>query len=332
MTAQVCPSRGGDASPRYSALQDDPFSSVHRLSTSSGSRPDIDAQSVMTAPPPYDISSKPFLPTVSFQIETPGKPLLALPLPLRPDPIPIFTVPTTDTPSTSTLTPTYLSLRPTRSSGSSYLISPSPSYTPGSESSPLSTTTYRFGPSRAPIINIYTPHSHPPTTNPFLPSPSSPSSESGTDLSLHPHDSFPLTTPSLLSRTTEFRTRHGTFQWCYASRRERQTLTPVPNSLLLLEKVTRVARAHNPKKPDEIRTLIARFIRDETTRSEGSSASSAGNGGRLEVDLAEWDEGEKSEREMVVVMVVTTVLAMLKREVDRRRAAQFVVLTGAVGN
>jgi hypothetical protein len=331
MAVQVYPSQAGDASPRYSAIQDDPFSSVHRLSTSSGSRPDLDAQSFMTAPPPYDINSKPFLPTVCFQIETPGKPLLSLPLPLRPDPIPIFTIPAIDTPSPSTFTPTYLSLRPTRCSGSSYLIHASPSYTPGSESSPLSTTTYRFGPSRPPIINLYQPNSHPPTTNPFLPSPSSPA-EGGTDLSLHPHDSFPLTTPSLLSRTTEFRTRLGTFQWRYASRRERQTLSPPPNSLLLLEKVTRIARADNPKKPDEIRTLIARFIRDEATRSEGSTASSAGNGGRVEVDLAEWDEGEKSEREMVVVMVVTTALAMLKREVDRRRAVQFVVMTGAMGN
>ncbi|KAK0613811.1 hypothetical protein B0T14DRAFT_410008, partial [Immersiella caudata] len=293
------------------------------LSTSSSSRGlDLDARSVMTAPPPYDAFSKPFMPTIHLQIETPGTPLFSLPLPPKPDPIPVFTIPPTISASGSTLAPTYLSLRPTRSSGSCFLISPSATASPETELSPLSTTTYRFGPSRPPLTSLYLPSAHPPTTNPFLPATSS--EEQGTDLSLTPYDSFHLTSPSLLSRTVEFRSRFGTFQWRYASRSERQSLSPVPNSLLLLEKVTRIAQAHRSKH-QEVRTLIARFIRSEECRTEGSTASSAGNGGRVEVDLGEWED-EKTEREMVVVMVVTTALAMLKKEVDRRRAQQFMVM------
>lgn len=332
MATQIHSSQAaGTPSPRYTEPADDPFSSVHRLSSSSSSAGiDTDGHSIMTAPPPYDATATPFLPTLQLQIETPGKPLLSLPLPPRPDPIPIFTIPTTDS-----LTPSYLSLRPTRSSGSSFLISPSASDPSSDEHSPLSTTTYRFGPGRPPTIRLFLPGTTPATSNPFLPDPDHSSSPEDVDLSTW--DTFPMTSPSLLSRTTAFRTRLGTFQWRYASRSERKLLTPVPSSLLILDRIVKIAVAQSPgsrssKRSDEIRTPIAQLVRSDEYRTEGSSCRSAGNGGRLLVDLRVWEEeGEKTEREMAVVMAVTTGLVMLKKEVDRRRAQQIMVMAGAAG-
>jgi hypothetical protein len=49
------------------------------------------------------------------------------------------------------------------------------------------------------------------------------------------------------------------------------------------------------------------------------------------VDLGPWEgeEGAKVDREMVVVMVVTSAICMLKKEVDRRRAAQIAIMASA---
>jgi len=371
MTAQVySPARNaGTPSPRYSSLADDPFSNAHRLSddaSSAGGGLDVDGHSIMTAPPPYDETAAPFLPSVQLQIETQGKPWLSFPLPLRPDPIPIFTVPTDDAGNTNpisssflheTTTPKYISLRPERGSGSCFLIDPHLSHHSSSESNeqgeyaPLSTTTYRFGPGRPPLVRLYLPGKATPTSNPFL-NPNSNSNPDATDnlndekdVDLSAYDSFPLRSKSLLSRSITFRTRLGTFEWRYASRKERKLLGA--DSLLVLDRVVRVplslsssgnnpnpAKKKNKKREEEeeiIRTPVARFIRNAETRTPGSGVTSAGNGGRLLVDLHLWDGSgdEKVEREMVLVMVVTTVMVMLKKEVDRRRAAQIAIMSGA---
>ena len=375
MTAQVyIPARNaGTPSPRYSSLADDPFSNAHRLSddaSSAGGGLDVDGRSVMTAPPPYDETAAPFLPSVQLQIETQGKPWLSFPLPLRPDPIPIFTVPTDDAanhnlPSPSsflheTTTPTYISLRPERGSGSCFLIDPHLSHHSSENNeqeqyTPLSTTTYRFGPGRPPLVRLYLPGRATPTSNPFL-NPNNPNSNSNhdatdndnndeNDVDLSTYDSFPLRSKSLLSRSITFRTtRLGTFEWRYASRKERKLLGA--DSLLVLDRVVRASlslSSGNPtggggnpakkKKREEeiIRTPVARFIRNAETRTPGSGVTSAGNGGRLLVDLHLWDGSgdEKVERKMVLVMVVTTVMVMLKKEVDRRRAAQIAIMSGA---
>jgi hypothetical protein len=179
---------------------------------------------------------------------------------------------------------------------------------------------------------------------------------------IQPWDSFTITSLGLLTRAVSFRTRLGTFQWRYASRREREALALSMQgsnnnnnnnnksndmdvaSLLVLERVVRVAHAHNAAggsrgskskvKEEEVRTVVAHFVRGDGTRTEGSSRSSAGNGGRLLMDLSLWGEtsgGGKEEREMAAVMVVTTCLVMLKREVDRRRAQQIAIMAGVVG-
>ncbi|KAL1836965.1 hypothetical protein VTJ49DRAFT_4429 [Mycothermus thermophilus] len=117
------------------------------------------------------------------------------------------------------------------------------------------------------------------------------------------------------------------------------------SSLLILDRLVHVANAYNPKATTTtttttttVRTPVAYLLRGPALRTQGSGASSAGNGGRLVLDLRLWEEGgeegvvgqTKLDREMVVVLVVATCLVMLKREVDRRRAQQIAIMAGAV--
>ncbi|KAB5585806.1 hypothetical protein GE09DRAFT_1210394 [Coniochaeta sp. 2T2.1] len=248
--------------------------------------------------PPYTSSQHTFNPTVNLQIQTPGKPWLSLPLPPKPVPIPVFDV-NSDANNPPSLSPRYMSVRPERGSGSSYLVSGS-----GESSKNLSTTTYRFGPGKPPSVSL------------FLP-PSLRQDEEVVEEG-EAWDTFPLVSTSLLSRAQRLqRTRLGTFEWRYASRSERKELKA--NSVLVLEKIVKVAVAGG--KEEEVRRTVAMLVRNEETRTPGSSASTAGNGGRL--------MGEKVEREMAVVLVVTTALVMLKKEVDRRRAAQIAIMASA---
>lgn len=270
--------------------------------------------SILSSPPPYT-SSHTFLPTIHLQVQTPGKPWLCLPIPPKPVPIPIFDV----NPNEGTLStePRYVSIRPERGSGSSYLV---PGSSPES-SKPLSTTTYRFGPGKPPVVSLFLPTQDRDRQG-------SGSSGGQAEAEEEAWDTFPIHSTSLLSRSQRLHhTRLGTFEWRYASRSERNAIKA--NSVLVLERVVRVAVAGG--KEEEDRRTVALFVRSEETRTPGSSASSAGNGGRLMVDLGAWEEGEKVEREMAVVLVATTVLVMLKKEVDRRRAQQIAIMASAAG-
>ncbi|OAL43774.1 hypothetical protein IQ07DRAFT_592845 [Pyrenochaeta sp. DS3sAY3a] len=71
---------------------------------------------------------------------------------------------------------------------------------------------------------------------------------------------------------------------------------------------------------------IAALVRNDETRTPGSKACSAGNGGELV--LGEEVGGADGVGEDVVV---ATVLLMLKKEVDRRRTVQFMMIAAAVG-
>ncbi|KAL2133348.1 hypothetical protein VTI74DRAFT_2512 [Chaetomium olivicolor] len=325
-------------------------------------RLDSTSPSILSAPPPYDeavpSSSSPFNPTVHLQIETPGKPWFSLPLPPRPDPIPIFTLHPEDSSSSAAAavhTPTFTSLRPERASGSCYLLPTATTATSPTEAfSPLSTTTYRFGPNRPPRVRLFAPHSeplNPSTLHHLLFCKDDSNHDDEEALGVRPWDDFTVTSLGLLTRSVSLRTRLGTFQWRYASRRERasagRTTGHDISSLLVLERVVRVARARNVssspngggssgKDDEEIRTTVAHLLRGPGLRAEGSTGSSAGNGGRLVIDLGFLDrDGDlaegKVEREMAVVMVVTTCLVMLKREVDRRRAQQIAIMAGGAG-
>jgi len=270
---------------------------------------------------------RPFVATQKLRIETAGKPLFGLPLPPRPDPIPIYDVTSGICPAA----PLYVSLRPNRNSGTCHLARGDDPH-----ETPLCTTTYRWGPGKPPVISLHRGDGGPATTPPTSPlagcSSSSPrSSEQGDEGeddegqgSGSTVDS-PFTSPKLLRRTQLLRSPYGTFTWRYASRQERKPFGA--DSLLVMERVVRVALPGG--RSEERRTAVARLVRGEDTRSEGSGRSTAGNGGLLEVDLRDWADA-KDEVEQVRLLVVASCVSMLKKEVDRRRMHQAIVIMAAV--
>lgn len=66
---------------------------------------------------------------------------------------------------------------------------------------------------------------------------------------------------------------------------------------------------------------LAVLIRNKQARTEGSSSCSAGNGGELVIGAEVGGKGNISED-----LVVATVMLMLKKEVDRRRAMQAIMV------
>ncbi|KAH7088595.1 hypothetical protein FB567DRAFT_621055 [Paraphoma chrysanthemicola] len=87
--------------------------------------------------------------------------------------------------------------------------------------------------------------------------------------------------------------------------------------------------AHGAKGTALVLTLgdkrIAALIRNDETRTPGSKSCSAGHGGELA--LGEGVNGKDGPGEG---LVVATCLLMLKKEVDRRRMVQFMIITGAI--
>ncbi|KAK3293424.1 uncharacterized protein B0H64DRAFT_404510 [Chaetomium fimeti] len=335
------PSAESQSPPRYTPQQQDV--ELARLNSAS--------PSVLSAPPPYGDEENPppssgtFHPTVHFQIQTTGKQWMSMPFAPKPEPIPVFALDPTDTVYTTaagTTTPQFTSTRPERSSGSCYLTTTNP------EGTTASTTTYRFGPGRPPLVRLFSPHHHSAPLDPTTRARLLFSKDAATDDdNAGAWDAFPVTSVGLLTRAVAFRSRLGSFQWRYASRRERHAAAKglegggvgevEVSSLLVLERVVKVAQdvsssSSKGKGEEEVRTVVAHFARGEGLRTPGSGASSAGNGGRLVMDLGVWEGVDgKGEREMALLMVVTTCLVMLKREVDRRRAQQIAIMAGAAG-
>ncbi|KAK4121809.1 hypothetical protein N657DRAFT_647299 [Parathielavia appendiculata] len=380
MTTYLSRSSMGSIPPSYSYNPQD-------VELSRFDSPSPSSSTTFSDPPSYSEAASSFHPTTHLQIETAGKSWCSLPLPLSPEPIPVFALHPEDSSSSvaSQSTPKYTSIRPERSSGSCYLVASDITQTPSDNDllPVLATTTYRFGPNRPPRVRLYSPHSPGLSTSVLeailFPTKSKHHTPGDVDDSptpeeadqVQPWDEFHINSLGLFTRAVTFRTRLGTFEWRYASRRERHALSralggqDIISSLLVLERVTRVARAqnlptssssrrtslfhqNNKKDYDEtIRTTIAHFIRGASTRTPGTSVRDAGNGGRLVMDLRLWEDnsmppqaGEdgnaeggvsKLDREMAGVLVVATCLVMLKREVDRRRAQQAAILAGAVG-
>ncbi|KAH7321108.1 hypothetical protein B0I35DRAFT_477624 [Stachybotrys elegans] len=228
-----------------------------------------------------------FCPTRTFQIETPGIGLIRLPVPPRADPIYVYSL----TPGSDALEPVYVSLRDARCSGNSILARAD-----DAECAPLCTTTYRFGPNRPPQIRLYA------------------SATVG-------DEEFAVLSRGISTRAQIMRTPLGTFTWRFASRHERRE--EAAHSLLIMERITTVALEGGKKR--EIPRRVAHLIRNDEVRAVGSSKSSAGNGGRLVMDLREWAD-TKGEAEQMEVLVVASCLVMLKKEIDRRRMLQAMVI------
>ncbi|KAK4102620.1 hypothetical protein N658DRAFT_495335 [Parathielavia hyrcaniae] len=378
----------GSIPPSYSDIH-------HDVELSRFDSPSPRSSKIFSDPPSYTEAASSFQPATHLQIAAAGKIWFSLPLQPRPDPIPVFALHPHDSSSSvaSQSTPKFTSIRPVRSSGSCYLAASDISQTPSdSHLLPvLATTTYRFGPNHPPRVRLFSSFS--PGLSPsaleailFPKQPKHPTpdadSPTTTEEAAQPWDEFEITSLGLFTRAVTFRTRLGTFEWRYASRRERHALERAlsggrsdhhnVSSLLVLERVTRVARAWNVPtassssssaaaaasifrgkggknkdgEDEKIRATVAHFIRGEGTRTPGTGASDAGNGGRLVMDLRLWEEEEggagggggssggmesKLDREMAGVLVVATCLVMLKREVDRRRAQQTAIIAGGAG-
>jgi hypothetical protein len=150
----------------------------------------------------------------------------------------------------------------------------------------LASTTYHWGPGKNPVVRV---------------------GDRGDA------EEFEILGKSMLSRSVMFSCKWGTFEWRYAGKKERAGSV---NNLLVLERIG----------DDGARVRVAQLVRSEDTRSPGSTSSSAGNGGRLEMCLA-GDDGEEMVDEPTVA---STCLVMLKKEVDRRRAMQAVMISVAV--
>ncbi|KAK1250941.1 hypothetical protein MKX07_005496 [Trichoderma sp. CBMAI-0711] len=255
-----------------------------------------------SSPPTYDTTyhhldaygspSQPsFHCTKAFQIESQGHPLIALPIPPRPVSIPIYNV---DLASGQVTHLAYESIRLNRCSGNSILVRAG-----DSEENPVCTTTYRWGPGRPPKLQLTGALSH--------------------------DEEFEVVNKGLTTRAQVLRTHLGTFSWRYAGKSERKAAGA--NSLLVLDRIVMVALEGGGQ--EERRIPVARFVRNEEVRTKGTKATTAGNGGRLMVDLREW-EGTKGEGEQMEVLVLASCLVMLKKEVDRRRMQQAIATASLV--
>lgn len=235
--------------------------------------------------------------TKLLQIEAPGFALIAFPLPPRPDPIYVFGV----NPTGELEQAEYVSIRPARNSGSCFLARPDdPAQTP------ICTTTYRFGPGKPPKVRLL----------------------GGAGENEH-EEEFELSCKGCLTRSVVMRTHLGTFEWRYSSRAERRaaqsSVGEEVDCLLVLDRVTNVALEGG--KQEERRMRVAQFVRSAGLRTPGTRRSTAGNGGRLMMDLREWAD-RKGEAEQMELLAVATCVSMMKKEVDRRRMHQTMVIMG----
>lgn len=135
-------------------------------------------------------------------------------------------------------------------------------------------------------------------------------------------EEFEVVNKGFTTRAQVFRTHLGTFQWRYAGREERKAAGA--NNLMVLDRIIKVALEGG--KQEEKRIPVARLVRNAEVRSKETKITTAGNGGRLMMNLMEW-EGTKGDAEQVEVLVVASCLVMLKKEVDRRRMHQAITMT-----
>jgi len=322
----------GSIAPPYASLSPsdahDPAHLDVELASFDGSgRASPSSMAEADGPPPAYTAGTTFVHTLQLQIQTPGKDWVSLPTPLRPDPIPIYAV-NAATGDVETDDPAYRSIRHSRSSGNCFLAA-------GSDPAqrPLSTTTYRWGPNRPAKVCLYDPLAT--GERAFGRSSASPhaeGSDAGAASALDEDegaswDVFQLVPKGLLTRAVTLKTKLGHFEWRYASRDERKAAGV--SSLLVLDRVTRVFTSSG--KEEEVHSPLAQLVRNDELRTPGSGPSTAGNGGRLLLDTRQWEEGAKTERTMFEVLVVTTAVSMLKKEVDRRRAHQIAIMSGGGG-
>ena len=193
-------------------------------------------------------------------------------------------------------TPVYTSTREKRCSGNAILSH--------AKLGDLISTTYFFGPNRDPVIRMLQP----------------------VDVSL---DMVKVQT-RWMSRATAFTLPNGkSFEWFYNSARgdpeSREGKGEKINVLVLRQIDADSGKLLRKKKKERGESrAIAKLIRSNETRTEGTSRMTAGNGGELVLDVDAASYMDES-------IIVATCLMMLKKEIDRRRGAQAAVMAGAAG-
>jgi hypothetical protein len=183
-------------------------------------------------------------------------------------------------------TEAYVSTRDKRYSGSAVLSHP--------KRGNIIRTEYFFGPNREPVVHLL---------------------QSSSDVSQEVTVSGKWT-----SRTMRFSVPGGRlFEWEYA--KEKRADGQQVNLI-----VFRAVGEDMGKSKESKGQRIAQLVRSEDTRTPGTSRSTAGNGGELQIDEAAVQSIELDE-----AIIVATCLMMLKKEIDRRRMIQFAVIAGAAG-
>jgi hypothetical protein len=74
---------------------------------------------------------------------------------------------------------------------------------------------------------------------------------------------------------------------------------------------------------DKGKVKVAQLVRSKETRSPGSFSSNTGNSGRLKMYL------DKKDKERIInkLIVVSIVLVILKKEVNKQRAIQVAIIS-----
>lgn len=257
-----------------------------------------------------------FLPTTKLQVQTPGHGVWALPFAINNMETVIFTLDGNN----KCERPKWISIRPERGKGHFYV-----SDAEDEMQTSLAMTTFMFGPGKDPVVRIGR-------------------NESDREIFGGEVEEFEMKT-RWTTRTTTFVWNGRTYQWKYGSRAERQAVMSEIgedcHDLLVLEEV--VGPEQKVRRKNRV---LARFIRGEKSRTPGTKPSAAGNGGRLEMaiegnlfasvpDVAagsqelagtatEWEIHET--RAINELAVITTLLVMLKKEIDRMRAWQIAAI------
>jgi hypothetical protein len=146
------------------------------------------------------LSGKTFVATSSLQIQAQGKPVCGIPLPLKEQEIPIFSI--------TSSRPVYISIRPQRRWGNCFLVDAE-----DDSQTAIARTTYWFGPGRYPLVRI------------------------GKD-EVEEADEFQMIGTRMFSRSVGFECKWGRFEWRYAGRTEKAVVGGGVHSLLVLDKVS----------------------------------------------------------------------------------------------
>ncbi|KAF2667585.1 hypothetical protein BT63DRAFT_295490 [Microthyrium microscopicum] len=240
--------------------------------------------------PPYSTS---FNPSKTFRINARGVELIHLPIPSKELEIPIYN-------SDGSLA--YTSTREKRSSGNAILSAPG--------RGDLVASNYKFGPMREPTMTM---------------------------LQGREGVNEVLVSGKWTSRTQRFSYAAVPINFDWVNRKELVQTSSDPSATMANEmaekdgskskdktkKCSLLVLEVQGKDKDDI-TRVARLLRDEENRTAGTGYMTAGKGGALAIDeLAAKGLGIPEE------LIVASCIMMLKKELDRRRAAQFAMMAGA---